>query len=260
MNTKQKKIIIFSDIDGTILDEHYNSQKIKPLIKKITDLGVTFILCSSKTRPEIEFYTHELEIVSPFIVENGGAIIIPKDYFSFSFSSSKTINGYDVVELGFPYLVVREKLDKILIATDCKIIGFGDMTTEELAAELNLPLPLAELAKMREYDEPFCFVGGDIKEFEKAAEAEGLTLTFGNKYFHVLGNSNKGKAVTVLKELLIRKFGGIITYGIGDSENDLPMLSAVDKPMLIEKDSGVKNANLVVWKDLLRIILEEQTQ
>lgn len=260
LNTKQEKIVVFSDIDGTILNEEYSSQKIKPLLKKITNFGAVLILCSSKTRPEIEFYMHELEIVNPFIVENGGAIVIPKDYFPFYFASSKKVNDYDVVELGLPYSVVREKLDKIITATNSKIIGFGDMTREELAAELDLPVSLAELAKMREYDEPFCFVSGDKKEFEKAAEAEGLTFTFGNKYFHVLGNSDKGKAVTVLKELLIRKFGGIITYGIGDSENDLPMLSSVDKRMLIKKELDGKNANLMVWNDLLRIILEEQIQ
>ncbi len=260
MNTKQEKTIIFSDIDGTILDEQHNSQKIKPIIKKIASLGVTLILCSSKTKPEIEFYMHELGINSPFIVENGGAIFIQKGYFSFSFPFSKKVNNYDVIELGFPYSVVREKLNKIVTKTNCKIIGFGDMTREELAAELDLPVSLAELAKMREYDEPFRFVSGDKKEFEKAAKGEDLTLTFGNKYFHVLGSSDKGRAITVIKQLLIREFGSVITYGIGDSENDLSMLSVVDKPMLIRKELGGKNANLVVWNNVLRIMLDEQKQ
>ncbi len=259
MNIKQEKIIIFSDIDGTILDKHHNSQKIRPLIEKITSLDATLILCSSKTKPEIEFYMRELGINNPFIVENGGAIYVQKGYFSFSSPFSKEINGYDVVELGLPYSVVRERLNNTLSMTNCKIASFGDMTREELAAELDLPLDLAELAKMREYDEPFLFISGDKKEFEKTAKAEGLTLTFGNKYSHVLGNSNKGKAVTVLKTLLVHKFTNIITFGIGDSENDLSMLSAVDKPMLIRKELGGKDANLVVWNNVLRII-EEQKQ
>ncbi|MGE5637429.1 MAG: HAD-IIB family hydrolase [Chloroflexota bacterium] len=259
MNTKQKKIVVFSDIDGTILDEQHSGRKIKPLIKKITDLGVTLILCSSKTTPEIELYLHELEIISPFIVENGGAIIIPKDYFTFSFSFSKKVNGYYVIELGLPYSVVREKLDKVLLGTNCKIIGFRDVTKEQLATELAIPVSLAELAKMREYDEPFRFISGDKKKFMKVAEAEGLTLVLGNKYFHALANTDKGKAVSVTKQLLTRKFGSIMTYGIGDSENDLSMLSVVDEPMLIRKELGGENANLAVWNNLLSIIIDKQT-
>jgi hypothetical protein len=42
---------------------------------------VPVILVSNKTRVEIEFCRKRMELTDPFIVENGGAIFIPKGYF-----------------------------------------------------------------------------------------------------------------------------------------------------------------------------------
>ena len=39
-------------------------------------------------------------------------------------------------------------------------------------------------------------------------------------------------------ELFEQEFGEIETIGIGDSENDLPMLASVDIPILVQKEPG----------------------
>ena len=257
MKTETPRRIVFTDIDGTILNEAKSYQESKPPLEKIKALDVLLFFCSSKTQAEIEFYAKELGIGNPFIVENGGAIFIPKGYFSFSIPQAKNTRTYDVVELGLPYSVVREKLAKASAVAGAVIVGFGDMTVPEVAASTGLTLPLARLAKRRRFDEPFRLVQGSKDELAKAVAAEGLTLTFGGKYSHVLGKSDKGKAVGVLKELLVRKFGDIVTYGVGDSENDLSMLAAVDKPMLVRKELGGRNAHLVAWTNLLRLLAED---
>jgi len=248
------KAVIFTDIDGTVLNEEKSFQETKPLIEQLLGLGAVVVFCSSKTRAEIEFYRKELGVTDPFIVENGGAILIPKGYFPFSFPCSKKTRKYFVVELGMAHSVVREKLAKASTATGAVIICFGDMSTDDVAHETGLSLLLARLAKQREYDEPFRLVHGNVKQLAEALEAEGLTFVAGGKYFHVLGNSDKGKAVAVLKELFNRKFACILTYGLGDSQNDLPMLAAVDKPILVRSESGGRNANLVAWREVLNLV------
>jgi len=255
LKTETPKTIIFTDIDGTILDEENSCQETKPLIKQLLALDAALVFCSSKTRAEIEFYRKELGVTDPFIAENGGAIFIPKDYFPFSFPCSKKTRKYDVVELGVAYSVVREKLAGVSAATGAVIVGFGDMTDDEVVTDAGLPLPLAKLAKKREYDEPFRLVHGNEKKMAKAIKAEGFTLTLGGKYFHVLGHSDKGKAAAVLKGLFARKFRNIVTYGVGDSENDLPMLTAVDTPMLVRRELGGRNTRLAVWRNMIRLIL-----
>ncbi|MCA9811032.1 MAG: mannosyl-3-phosphoglycerate phosphatase, partial [Candidatus Dadabacteria bacterium] len=98
----------------------------------------------------------------------------------------------------------------------------------------------AELVRKREYGEPFV-VGGGI-EAEKTVigeiEKRGLRHTQGGRFHHILGRNDKGKAVSILKGLYVKEWGLVETAGIGDSLNDLPMLKAVDIPILVRKPGG----------------------
>src|SRR4030043_458531 len=57
--------------------------------------------------------------------------------------------------------------------------------------------------------------------------------------FDVMGSNDKGKATKILINLFRKKLGRLKTVGIGDSPNDLPMLLAVDIPVLVQKPEGV---------------------
>lgn len=220
-------------------------------------MNVSIVFCSSKTRKEIEHFRKKIGVCDPFIVENGGAIFIPRNYFPFIPANSKPAEQFDVIELGIPYAVVREKLARIKLETGAGIVGFGDLTAEEVAAETGLPLNLAKLAKQREYDEPCRLLWGNEKEVLAAAEKEGLVFVKGGGYFHLLGGSDKGKATTILKDFYAKAFGKIMTFGVGDSPADAPMLNAVDMPLLVRNSRGGENARLVVWRNVLRLVTEQ---
>jgi mannosyl-3-phosphoglycerate phosphatase len=53
-----------------------------------------------------------------------------------------------------------------------------------------------------------------------------------------MGKNDKGKAVSVLKKLFKKKLGKIVTIGIGDGFNDLPMLKNVDHGYLVKNHKG----------------------
>ncbi len=63
----------------------------------------------------------------------------------------------------------------------------------------------------------------------------GLTCLRGGRFYSVTGKSDKGKATKIVTELFKRKLGKIKTIGLGDSLNDVPMLSEVDVPVLVQK-------------------------
>ena len=71
---------------------------------------------------------------------------------------------------------LREKLGEIKKKTAAKIVGFGDMTLEELAYDTGLPMHLAKLAQKREHDEPFRILEGNKSHVLKAIKHEGLRL------------------------------------------------------------------------------------
>ncbi|CAG0948086.1 partial Glucosyl-3-phosphoglycerate/mannosyl-3-phosphoglycerate phosphatase, partial [Anaerolineae bacterium] len=94
--------IIFSDLDGTLLDAaDYSFAAAKPALAMIHERGIPLILCSSKTRSEIEIYRRRLDNVHPFIAENGGGIFIPKGYFSVPAEAVETAEagGYRIIML-----------------------------------------------------------------------------------------------------------------------------------------------------------------
>ena len=257
MNNKNLKLVVFADLDSTLLDDAYSYEGAKPIISTLLSMDVSIVFCSSKTKAEIEHYRQKMGICDPFIVENGGAIFIPKNYFPFVPACSKHTVKYDVVELAVPYAVARGKLAGIKLETGAGIVGFGDLTAEEVAAETGLPLSLAKLAKKREYDEPCRLLWGNEKAILAAVEKEGLVFVKGGRYFHLLGGSDKGKATTMLKDFYVKAFGRTVTFGIGDSPIDMPMLKAVDFPLLVRNSSGGKNARLVVWRNVLRLVTQK---
>jgi mannosyl-3-phosphoglycerate phosphatase len=53
-----------------------------------------------------------------------------------------------------------------------------------------------------------------------------------------MGNNDKGKATNILTEFFRKQLGRIITIGIGDNINDIPMLQQVDLPYLVQKPDG----------------------
>ena len=233
------KFVIFSDLDGTLLDpKSYSFDKALPALKLIKKTKTPVVFCTSKTRAETEFYRRKTGNRDPFIVENGGAILIPKNYFPFDFEHDQTNGGYFMIKLGTEYEKLRKVLESIK-NKGIRIVGFGDMDTKEISEHCGLPLEQAELAKKREYDEAFKPVNKEEeKEVARIIKQKGLNFVKGGSCFHITGKNDKGRAVRILADFYRKKYNKIITCGLGDSENDFGMLEFVDKAYLIQKPDG----------------------
>jgi mannosyl-3-phosphoglycerate phosphatase len=247
--------VVFTDLDGTLLAlVTYSYEKSLAGINRLKEIGVPLIFCSAKTRAEQEVYRHKLGIFHPFIVENGGAIFIPRGYFPFLFEYHKSVNELLVIELGTSYKKVRQLLAKVRKESGFHFRGFGDMSDEEVAEETGLDIDSAKLAKQREYDETLVIASGakqshitsgEIDKFLQKIKQAGLNWTHGGRFYDVMGDNDKGKAVKIVTGLYREMWGEIETIGLGDSLNDLPMLSAVDIPVLVQKkDSSWESIDL----------------
>lgn len=234
---KLQKTIIFSDLDGTLLDEtSYSFKDALPALNLIQARAIPLVLCSSKTRAEIEACRLDMHNSHPFISENGGGIFIPPGYFSAPIEAA-THDGYQLITLGSPYAEIRSRLVALRDQLGARVRGFADMTAEEVAELTGLSCDAACLAKQRDFDEPFVFDGAPDERFLQAIENAGLGWTQG-RIFHILGKHDKGRAVETLKTLYEHEYGDISSIGLGDSLNDLPLLQAVDRPVLIRHQDG----------------------
>lgn len=257
-----KKLIIFTDLDGTLLDrDTYSYQIAKPLLQKLKNKGIPLIFCTGKTRAENEYYQKKLKINDPFIIENGGAIFIPKNYFTFNPLISRkrekqiVLKKYYVIQLGAPYKKIRKALQKIRKESKFKIIGFGDMTAKEVARDAGVSIKMAQLAKKKTYNESFIFSESKDKEkiLSEKIKQSGFQLVHGGRYYNIMGkNTNKGKAIKILTKFFQKEFKKIKTMGMGDSLNDLTMLKAVDIPVLVQKPPGIWEVKIKI-KNLIKI-------
>ncbi|NWF75537.1 MAG: HAD-IIB family hydrolase [Nitrospirae bacterium] len=250
-----RNIIIFTDLDGTLLDHStYSFEAAVPALNKIKEMNIPLVVCSSKTKREIELYRQKLNNNHPFISENGGGIFIPKDYFRFEIADSGfkivEIDNYLIIRLGAEYNELRNAIGELRKA-GFKIMGFGDMTVEEISKLTGLDDQEAIMAKERDFDEPFVFEGNkeEMASLFESIRAKGLRHTQG-EFFHIIGDSDKGRAVKILIELYRRLFNDLLTVAIGDSLNDVPMLEVVDYPIIVQRlkgnyDSQIKISNLI---------------
>ncbi len=269
---KDCHLLVFSDLDGTLLDhETYLFEEALPALKTLEEKNIPLIFCTSKTRAEIEMVRSQLQNNHPFISENGGAVFIPKGYFSHKFNFTREDLDYHIVELGTPYSHLRNAIKKMRALTQKKVKGFGDLNFQEVAHLCGLSLDQAKLAKKREYDEPFTLEDEALKEkIQEIARHSNLKITRGGRFHHLTGQNDKGKAVLMLKNIYREKSEKLKTIAVGDSSNDLPMLKAVDYPVLVKKHDGsydpsIKLDNIILasgagpsgWSDALLKLLDK---
>lgn len=242
------KTIVITDLDGTLLDAvTYSFEDALPAVEVLKRKKIPLVLSSSKTRREIELYRTRLDNSDPFVAENGGGIFVPAGYFAFR-ASEKIVNGYEAIVLGRPYNELRKALEEIREATGVRVRGFGDMAPFEIALKSGMDIKEAALARMREFGEPFVFEGSsreEIRRFLLALEKRGLHWTRG-RFYHVMGDNDKGRALGILRSLYKRQFGRVFIIALGDSLNDLPLLKAADRAVLLPGPDGTYEEAVVV--------------
>jgi mannosyl-3-phosphoglycerate phosphatase len=236
------KPLIFTDLDGTLLDEVYRFDGALSALAYLRQNDIPVVICSSKTRSEIELYRKMLNNSHPFVSENGGGVFIPCGYFdgrlTIRASEGRAAVGYQVLRLGVRYADLRRVL-RSLQREGHPVRGFGDMSLQEVAHLTGLPLEEARLAMHRDFDEPFVIEHNDkgLENLSESIHRKGLHVTKG-RIHHLLGPNDKGKAVSMLIDLYRQRYEAVKTVGLGDSPNDLPMLRAVDMAVVVQKPDG----------------------
>lgn len=229
--------IIFSDLDGTLLDnETYGWKDAVPALDLCKKLRVPVVLVSSKTRAEIDLQRHRLAIAAPFVSENGGGIFFPAESIENPPPGASFDNGLWKWSLGLPYGHLIRVLQEIRDELGWHITGFSDMDTEEISHITGLDRESSRLAAMREYDEPFMV--RDQKRTNKdalfkAAARRGLMVTVGGRFYHLQGRHDKGQAMEKLISWHKQFHKDVLSIALGDSPNDFPMLERADYPFLI---------------------------
>ena len=102
---KRSSVIIFTDLDGTILHrDTFKFDTIKNYLKKLVNNGIIVIPNSSKTEKEIEKFIDELGIELPYILENGSAI-----------------HGLNIINRNFPNKIIPVSYTHLTLPTILRV-------------------------------------------------------------------------------------------------------------------------------------------
>ncbi len=255
--TSNSRLVVFVDLDGVLGDLHGGAffadaaATLKPLRRN----DIPLVLCSSRTRAEIEAIQQELGIRHPFVCERGSAVFIPEGYFGFNVPRARDLAGYEAVEYGRPYAEVVRILHRTAERLAIDIVGFSDMSVEEVARDCHVPLLQARLAKLREYGERFRVL--DSNESTRSRLVRGLNATrlrcvTGERYDYVGAPVDASLGVNLLCGLYQHADEDVLTVGIEGRVAGDTLLRQVDRRMNMSHEDPAKGgADAVSWAEAI---------
>jgi mannosyl-3-phosphoglycerate phosphatase len=240
--------LIFSALEGALIDGRTDSfSGAEEALWEIARRKIPFVLLTSRTRAEIEPLRQKLEHNHPFVTENGGGIFFPDGYFSLKIPGVVRTARYLSIAQGRPYADVCEALDEIAEKCAVGVAGFHHMSLREIADNTGLRPRAAELARAREFDEPFYFTSADekaIARFVEAARARGFETRRGATFWHLSSGCDPARAVRTLAELFRESaHTKLRLIGVGGREQDVAWLRAVDQAILLPDSRGADKSS-----------------
>ena len=262
---RKKKILIFTDLDGSLLDkETFKFDIIKDYFKELVRNGIIIIPNSSKTEAELLDFNEQNNLDLSFIAENGSSI-----------------HRLNKIHQNLPdKIIISRTIDEIRKIYEENIrLNFKNKITHILELErekqqkiLGLPLDKIKLAIKRDHSIPIKFNGTESEknEFTKILKNSGLTIQSGGRIMNVCDNVNKSKAMSKALQLIRKQLDDeIITIGVGDNENDIEMIKETDYPCLVKNenfDSSLINIDNLIksdepspkgWSDVIKTALQK---
>jgi mannosyl-3-phosphoglycerate phosphatase len=233
------KTLIFTDLDGTLLNhDNYSYDGALKALLKIKELNIPLIFTTSKTKAEVLKLQEKMGIDEPFIVENGAALFIPKNYQHLNISK---LNDYE----NFKTLIFGLKYEEIISFYDANKVmygmyGFSDMDVKEISRLTGLNDYDSSLSSQRDFTEPFILDdANNIDVLQKKAFKKNIKITQGGRFYHLIGkNQDKGiavkKTIELFKDLYQEEINSI---ALGDGPNDIVMFENVTTPIIIKNHS-----------------------
>jgi len=280
-----QEYLIFTDLDGTLLDhDTYDWSPALPALKLLKEREHPVIIVTSKTASEVIALRTQLSNQHPFVVENGAAVFIPKDYFHAQPVGTKSRHNYWVYSQAAPRSHWQQFVKSLKSQPKFSFKSFSQMSLEEIGRETGLPVEAAQRAADREFSEPIQWLGDEAskKAFITYCQQHGAQVLQGGRFIHLTEHADKGQAVQwLIKQYHLNQNGANTnnsedgcykTIALGDSHNDAAMLAVVDYPVLVASKKKIdfdiptrqplfetQGLGPVGWNEAIMALLEIQT-
>jgi mannosyl-3-phosphoglycerate phosphatase len=275
MSKYNRQVLIFTDLDGTLLDHYsYSHEDAKVCMERLLGHGIPIIPNTSKTFAEVLQLRKRLVLNGPFIVENGAAIFINKDFLPEKPKGAVWQDGFWVKSFSSKRHYWLGLIKKIIPMHGHLFESFANMSLERIVELTGLTEEDALLSSQRQFGEPLLWKGSDeqLQDFIIMLRRLGVHPVSGGRFLHIGGNCNKGVALTWLLKEYQRQHKGVTisTIALGDGSNDISMLdladtavriaSPVHKPPKLERTIELYTSNKLGpkgWAEVLDQLIPE---
>lgn len=242
--TQVPSLLVSTDMDGTLLDHHdYSWNAAIPAMDQLRQRHIPIIFNTSKTFDEVRALRHAMGIDTPFIVENGSALYIPRSGYELldlaNASEQKVCaqGGYWQVLFGQTREDILDCIHRLRVRNNLPFEGFADWSAAAIAQRTGLDEAAAQLAANKHFSEPIVWHGDQqqLGLFAEALDEHELRLLKGGRFYHVQGRVDKGTPLRWLQHRYAET-GGFkpALVCLGDSENDVAMLNVADYPVCVK--------------------------
>ena len=254
------RLLVFTDLDATLLDDSYSWAPATSAIERLKGGQHCLVLSSSKTLAEMRALALELELDAPLVAENGAAIAIPEHSSLLEPSDEGPVDdGFVISTQG------ASRPDILRLAHDLREVegfafsGFADWDAQAVADRTGLSLESAVLALDRHGTEPIIWEDSPErwKTFAAILSSKGLKAVRGGRFIHLMGETDKARGLqeVVRRVQLQSTWQNTKVVALGDSPNDLGMLSAADFAVVIPNthhdETLQPSASHVIYADAL---------
>lgn len=232
--------IVFSDLDGTLLDHHsYSWEPAAIEVARLIEHDIPLILSSSKTFAEMRKLASEMGLRQPMIVENGAAVAWPDE------------GGYRIEEVGKPRSEVIGLAHSLRESEGYDFSGFADWQPADLRAHADLDEATATLALERHGTEPILWYDTEerLAAFSRTLGEDRIRTVRGGRFIHLMGEFDKSSSMSfVVAKLSADRGKPLKSIALGDSPNDAAMLEAANVAVQIR---SAKSAKMNIQSDCL---------
>lgn len=171
----QQPLLVFSDLDGTLLDSHsYDWQPAAPWLSRLHEANIPVILCSSKTSAEMLYLQKMLGLQGlPLIAENGAVIQLAEQW--------QDIDGFPRIISGISHGEICQVLNTLREKEHFKFTTFDDVDDATIAEWTGLSRSQAALTQLHEASVTLIWRDSDehMAQFNRSSERTGLAVYAG---------------------------------------------------------------------------------
>ncbi len=205
---------------------------------------------SNRSRAQLDDPLRKLDHQEPFIAEGGSGVYIPVDYFHLRGEKSERLGRFLCIPVAQAQPAAVEALESLSQDTGVEAVALRSLSPRELAQNSGLPQREAELARQRDFDELFFFVGAsesNIERFREEAGRRKLQLRPRGVLWSLAAGASVPHCVREITKLYDRALHGHVpTVAVAPLEEAADAMAACDRQFLVSARPIVLGARPVL--------------